>query len=89
MAKDEDIFEKITLKDIENMINILKVFIRMSKKAERLLGTLAPRIRPEYEIAKALIGMRGVGGAEEEEVELTEEELRTLEKIRKARSKKT
>lgn len=86
MNRDDDVFEKITLRDIENMINILKAFIRMSKKAERLLSALAPRMKPEYEIARALIGMRGGVSEEEEEVELSEEELRTLEKIRRART---
>lgn len=34
--------ENITLEDVETMINILERFIRLSKKAERIVRHLAP-----------------------------------------------
>jgi len=88
--------DKITLKDIETMIMILERFIRVSRKAERLLKQLGRSYGGSLSLSKddfirdlirETIMQRKMAEEEEfEEVseeELDEETRRILEKIRK------
>lgn len=83
MRNEEDILESITLRDIERMIKILEKFIKLSKRAERLMSSYARYTRPEYEIARMLLGGSGLSlESSSEEVELSDKEIETLKKIR-------
>jgi len=90
VSEEEVSLEKITLKDIENMINILAKFMKVSKKAERLLRQLRP-VSASYGfggdifrfIMSETFKQKYKQFEELEETELTEDELKTIEKIRK------
>jgi hypothetical protein len=82
---------EITLSDIETMINILERFIRLSKKAERIVRQLAPyRTSGQADFMKEFMAMavrekmQGVKALEEEyeEEPLDEETKALIEKIR-------
>lgn len=81
----------ITLNDIETMISILERFIRLSKRAERVVRQLAPRtssfqgdFMKEFMAMALQQKMQGVGGLSEEyeEEPLDEETKAVIEKIR-------
>lgn len=78
--------DEITLKDIENMIKILQKFLRLARKAERLLSQYASRSSYDA-VVRALLGMKEAN-VEAEEVELSKEELETLKKVRELDKKK-
>ena len=81
----------ITLNDIETMINILERFIRLSKRAERIVRQLAPRTSSlqgdfmrEFMAMALQQKLSGIQSLSEElnEEELDEETKALIEKIR-------
>jgi len=85
--------ENLTLKDIENAISILEKFVKMSRKAERILRRIAPPRTGMYQgdlmqtLMNTLIQQRTENFEELEDVELTPEELETIKKIRESKKK--
>jgi len=83
--------DNITLADIENMINVLEKFIKISKRAERLVRQLGTgRYSMDADLFKMLLGgavNTPITSGDSDNVELTEEELKTIEKVRSMRKK--
>ncbi len=101
-AKQQD--TQITLEDIENMIEVLEQFIRLSRRAERIVRYLAPsrntgrddfmQMFMRQALERSVAGHGGLlsdAYSEYEEAELDEDTKATIEKIRarkKAESQK-
>ena len=88
--------DRITLEDIEAMIRVLERFVQLSRKAQRVLRSLAPvRGSSQMDFMQMFMQMAleqkmgGVlGGAEEvSEEELDEDTKRVIEKIRAMKQK--
>ncbi len=104
MSETEQQNTQITLEDIENMIAILEKFIRLSRRAERIVRYLTPsrsggrddfmQIFMKQALERSVAGQSDLLGgalAEYEEAELDEDTKATIEKIRakkKAESQK-
>lgn len=94
MSHEEIDLEKITLADIENMLKILEKFLRISKRAERIVKVMSRYYTPTsvggdifQTIIRESFRTRTEEQLETEETELTEDELRTLEKIKRGKAK--
>ncbi len=100
MSETEQKNTQITLEDIENMIEILERFIRLSRRAERIVRYLAPSRNVGREdfmqmfmrqaLERSVVGQSDLFEENEEE-ELDEDIKATIEKIRarkKAESQK-
>ncbi len=86
--------EDITLDDVETMIHILERFIKISRRAQRILRELAPRSGVgQADFMKYYLDMvmqktaekHGILAEEYEEAELSPEDLKVIEKIRAKR----
>jgi len=86
-----DELDNITLADIENMINVLEKFIKISKRAERLVRQFGSgRYGMDADLFKMLLSgavNTPIASGDSDNVELTEEELKTIEKVRSMRKK--
>jgi len=96
---EKETFRKLTLEDIENMVKILEHFVRVSRRVENLLRKVTPTLRGSYgfnpsNIMETILQMslqRTGQKVEEipEEEEVSEEELKSIEKtLEKIKSKK-
>ncbi len=86
--------EEVTLDDVESMIRILERFLKISRKAQRIMRELAPRGGvSQTDFMKYYLDMvmqktaekHGILAEEYEEEELSPEDLEVIKKIRARR----